>query len=225
MNNLNAYDSTRFREIFETTDLAKQLEKDFDLLTWETDLLTFKFPGMTPRELRGRRIFSMVPFYYILQLGLESRIYDIGCGWNIYKKYLPNVIGIDAKYPDSTCFYADQIGFVNNQFVEQHTEKFENVMTMLALHFIPLSQLCDRINQIRQMVKPGGKIFIMMNVCHMINSELELGSTTIKTNACEYIRNQIEIFKNELLCFELDDNNVNDNMSEGTLRLVLQKHE
>ena len=219
MNNLNAYNSKSFQKIFKTADLAKQLEQDFDLLTWETDLSTFKLSGMTPREFRGRRIFSMVPFYYILQLGLESKIYDIGCGWNIYKKYLPNLIGIDIKYPESTYFYADQIGFVDDQFVEQNTEKFENVMTMNALHFIPLSQFCNRINQVRQLVKPGGKIFIMMNVCHMINAE----STTIKNNACDYIRNQIEIFKNELLCFELDDNSVNENMSEGTLRLVLQK--
>jgi hypothetical protein len=221
MNNLNAYSSKSFREKFETTDLAKQLKQDFDLLTWETNLSTFKILGMTPREFRGRRIFSMVPFYYILQLGLESKIYDIGCGWNIYKKYLPNIIGIDQKHPESTYFYADQVGFVDDQFVEQNIEKFENVMTMNALHFIPLSQFSNRINQIRQMVKPGGKIFIMMNVCHMINVE----TTTIKNDACNYIRNQMERFKDELLCFELDDNMVHENMSEGTLRLVLQKHE
>jgi hypothetical protein len=221
MNNLNAYSSKSFREKFETTDLAKQLKQDFDLLTWETNLSTFKILGMTPREFRGRRIFSMVPFYYILQLGLESKIYDIGCGWNIYKKYLPNIIGIDQKHPESTYFYADQVGFVDDQFVEQNIEKFENVMTMNALHFIPLSQFSNRINQIRQMVKPGGKIFIMMNVCHMINVE----TTTIKNDACNYIRNQMKRFKDELLCFELDDSMVHENMSEGTLRLVLQKHE
>ena len=218
MNNINAYNAESFKKTFKSTELAIKLTQDFDILTWETDLPTYSIPGMTPREFRGRRIFSMVPFYYILQLGSESKIYDIGCGWNIYKKYMPNIIGIDAESP---YFYADQIGFVNDLFVKDNTEKFENLITMNALHFIPLSQFSNRINQIRQMVQPGGKIFIMMNVNHMINAE----PTEIKNNAADYIRNQLETFKNEILCFELDDNKIHKNMSEGTLRLILQKHE
>lgn len=218
MNNLNAYNSENFRKSFESTELACNLKQDFDLLTWETDIPTLDLMGMTPREYRGKRIFSMVPFYYILQLVSSSKIYDIGCGWNIYKKYIPNIIGIDSR---SSHFYADQIGSVDDAFVKKNTEKFENVMSMNALHFIPLSQFSDRIDQVLQMTKPGGKIFIMMNVCHMIRAE----TTSIKNTASKYIRDQIEIFRDEILCFELDDNRLQLNMSEGTLRVVLQKHE
>jgi hypothetical protein len=71
------------------------------------------------------------------------------------------------------------------------------------------------------MTKPGGKIFIMMNVCHMIGAE----TTEIKNTASTYIRDQIEIFRDEILCFELDDTHIGSNMAEGTLRMVLQKHE
>jgi|LakMenEpi03Aug12_release.lakeMendotaPanAssembly.Ray.scaffolds.fasta_scaffold98193_1 hypothetical protein len=218
MNNLNAYNLENFRKSFESTDLARNVKQDFDLLTWETNIPTLGFMGMTPREYRGKRIFSMVPFYYILQLASSSKIYDIGCGWNIYKKYIPNIIGIDSK---SLNFYADQVGFVDDAFVKENTEKFENIMSMNALHFIPLSQFSNRINQVLQMTKPGGKIFIMMNVCHMIGAE----TTEIKNTASTYIRDQIEIFRDEILCFELDDTHIGSNMAEGTLRMVLQKHE
>ena len=92
---------------------------------------------------------------------------------------------------------------------------------MNALHFIPLSKFANRIHQLKRVTKPGGKIFVMMNVCQLISNE----DSDIKESASEYIRNEMDQFSKDLLCFELDDDNVTENLSEGTLRFVLHNNE
>ncbi len=220
MQNLNSYNADEFQSWFSTTPLYFQLQKDFDILTWSTDLSSFTLPEMTPRQYRGTRIFSMVPFYYIHQLGLDSKIYDIGCGWNIYKKYLTNLIGIAGEPVDSKYYYGDKHGLIDDSYISNNIQQFDNVMSMNALHFIPLSDFSQRIYQIKKITKPGGKIFIMMNVCQMISLE----SSDLKNHAAEYIREEMNQFANDIICFELDDKNIQSNMSEGTLRFVIQNN-
>ena len=212
MNNLNPYNLVDFKSQFVETAIYKQIENDFDVITWEIDIPTSRHPYMTPREYRGRSIFSAVPFYYMLQLDINSKIYDLGCGWNIYKKYLPEVIGIDNSR------YADEQGLVDDEFVIKNEGRFDNVMSMNALHFISLTELPNRIRQVLKMTKSGGLIFIMMNVCHMVDN---VSLPTI-TDPVKFIRDTFDEFKENLICFELDDNMIHQNMSEGTLRFVLK---
>lgn len=221
MHNLNVYNVDAFQSWFSKTQLYLQMQNDFDILTWDTDLSSFMLPEMTPRQYRGTRIFSMVPFYYINQLGMDSKIYDVGCGWNVYKKYLPNITGIAGEHKNSTYYYGDKHGLVDDQYVENNMHQFDNIMSMNALHFIPLSSFAHRIRQIKKITKPGGKIFIMMNVCQMIALE----SSELKNHAAEYIRREMDQFANEVGCFELDDTKVGQNLSEGTLRFVMQNNE
>ena len=212
MNNLNPYNLLDFKNQFVGTSIYKKIENDFDVITWDVDTQTLIPPlSMTPREYRGTRIFSAVPFYYMLQLDINSRIYDLGCGWNIYKKYLPNVIGIDNSQ------YADEQGLVDDEFVAKNEERFDNVMSMNALHFISLLELNNRINQVLKMTKPGGFIFVMMNVCHMV------GRSPRNIDPIKYIRDMFDEFADRLVCFELDEANIRQNMSEGTLRFILKK--
>lgn len=220
MQNLNSYNAEEFQSWFSTTPLCLQIQKDFDILTWSAELSSFMLPEMTPRQYRGTRIFSMVPFYYIHQLGIDSKIYDVGCGWNIYKKYLTNLTGIAGENESSKYYYGDKHGLINNNYVSNNTQQFDNVMSMNALHFVPLSNFSQRIHQVKKITKPGGKIFIMMNVCQMIRSE----PSDLKNHAAEYIRTEMDQFANDIVCFELDDQNIQQNMSEGTLRFVIQNN-
>jgi SAM-dependent methyltransferase len=221
MQNFNIYDPVLFKNFFVTTELYSQIQKDFDLITWDVDTSSFSITGMTPRQYRGMKIFSAVPFYYINQIGLDSKIYDIGCGWNIYKKYLPDITGISAEPSESKYFYADEHGIFDDTYVENNLQKFDNVISMNSLHFIPLTEFTNRIHQLKKVTRPGGKIFVMMNVCQMIAKE----NSNIKNSAGEYIRNQMSQFSKDLLCFELDDDRVTENLSEGTLRFVLCNNE
>lgn len=201
-----------------TTELYGRINNEFDIITWDVDSTSFRIAGMTPRQYRGLRIFSAVPFYYINQIGFESVIYDIGCGWNVYKKYLPTITGISAEPIDSPFFYADEHGYFDDQYVNNNIQRFDNVMTMNSLHFIPLSELTKQITRLKAVTKPKGKIFVMMNVCHLIDNE---ENTVIRDNAGEYIRAQMDQFSKDLLCFELNDSQLSKNLSEGTLRFVL----
>lgn len=218
LENINPYNEAEFRARFKDSDLYSRLEQDFDLITWKTDQLTFAIEGMTPRQFRGMRIFSAVPFYYLSMIGFDSVVYDIGCGWNVYKRYLPNLIGISADYPKSEWYYGDEYGFFDHQYVRDNPQRFDNVVAMNSLHTIPLQDLQSRFTQLLDVTKPGGKIFVMMNVCHCIMMK----SNIIKDDVVAYIRTQMDIFKDRIICFELDDRNINLNMSEGTLRAVLQ---
>lgn len=222
MQNLNAYDPVSFRDWFVGTELYSRVEHDFDLITWDVNLPTWTtIDGMTPRQYRGTRIFSAVPFYYINQIGLDASIHDIGCGWNAYKKYLSGVTGMSAEPPGSRYFYADESGYFSDRYVANNQQRFDNVMSMNALHFIPLSGLAYRVRQLKEVTRPGGKIFVMMNVKHMMENE----RSAIKHSASEYIRDVMDQFSRDLLCFELDDDRVAENMSEGTMRFVLCNNE
>ena len=117
MNNLNPYNENQFKHTFKHTKIYKKLTLDFD----ENDLIWDKFfvlspviqnrannnrlkksqprlPGETPRAVFPNN-FSVSIFYYLMPL-IEheyTTIYDLGCGKNMFKPYLPNLLGVGAE--------------------------------------------------------------------------------------------------------------------------------
>jgi hypothetical protein len=105
MENVNPYNKSEFNKIFTSTGIYKKLEQDFGTknLVWDKFVPASpefrnapkKFKAQTPRE-RVPTIFSATVFYYLLPL-LEvdyDLIYDLGCGGNMFKPYIPRLIGI-----------------------------------------------------------------------------------------------------------------------------------
>lgn len=93
---------------FKTTEVYKKLICDYtdEKLVWHkffhlgNTIKSITEEHFTPRSAYKAE-FSATVFYYLLPL-LEKNpqiIYDLGCGKNMFKKYLPNVIGIDAEIP------------------------------------------------------------------------------------------------------------------------------
>lgn len=219
MDNLTTYNLIEFKDQFIKTTIYDQIKKDFDIIVWNNfDQYTWQqcpdLAGVTPSELLGKRVFSVVPFYYISQLDINSTICDLGCGWNIYKKYLPTVVGIDRSSA------ADEYRFFDNDFAEENKERFDNVMSMNALHFISLTNLEDRLNQILKITKPGGLIFIMMNVGVLVSHT----PSGVTNDPVQYIRNLFDKFEDNLICFELDNENIYRSMTHGSLRFILKKN-
>lgn len=119
MNNLNPYNEPQFKQTFKRTEIYKKLILDFD----ENDLIWDKFFLLNsdiqssiklndivskmsqssfykeaPRSAFPDK-FSASIFYYLMPL-IEhgyTTIYDLGCGPNMFKSYLPNLLGIGAE--------------------------------------------------------------------------------------------------------------------------------
>ena len=102
MHNISPYDEQKCRAYCQQLEFFNQIKTDFKHLSWSKNFVD-PLDYYTPRERIGtdyQSQFSMVPFYYLEKL-LETKptnIYDLGCGWNIFKKYIPNVIGVSPTH-------------------------------------------------------------------------------------------------------------------------------
>ena len=105
MENIAPYNENEFISVFKTTEIYKKLRCDYadDKLVWHKFFYlgnkSIFIDNTTPRAGNSTE-FSASVFYYLLPL-LEKnpkKIYDLGCGKNMFKPYLPNIIGIGAEY-------------------------------------------------------------------------------------------------------------------------------
>jgi len=94
---LNPYNSSEYEKFFKTTLLYKKISKNYDLVSFDNDLMQI-INGLTTRTVLSLSILDAAPFYYLQYLTdlNPSKIYDIGCRANLFKKYVPNLIGIDV---------------------------------------------------------------------------------------------------------------------------------
>lgn len=173
MNDIKPYNEAEFRIKFTNSPLYKILENDFDQLIWTSN--NDDYTDGTPRQHWGdpncvKTKFSLVPFYF-LEFLLEKKpknIYDLGCGWNIFKKYIPNVIGVGAEDPSSEWYFADIHDYVDDEYIRGHQNYFESVFSICALHFVPMSDLRKRVLDFASMIKPGGRGWITFNAVRML---------------------------------------------------------
>jgi hypothetical protein len=225
MNNINEYIKEEFFIKFKNSDIAINIEKDFDVLTWEKN---FNYPNdLTPRERFGNKnfvtSFSMVPFYYINYLLEKSpeTIYDLGCGWNIFKKYIPNIVGIGAELPESTYYHADIPDIVDDDFICGHQDYFDSVFSINALHFTSLYNLRKVVSDFSSMIKKNGRGFLALNLMRMIErTDLKILDNSFDYDS--YIREELSLLSHNYLVFDIDLTMKDDSM-DGNIRLVIEK--
>ena len=215
LQNINPYSEETFKQLFPTYDVYSLVANDFDLITYTVTESSFNLFPMTPRQFRGMRITSAVPFWFIDQIKDNGTIYDIGCGWNMYKRYY-NLHGIGGESLNDPFYFGDSHGWVDDFYVRNHQKAFDNIISMNSLHFIELHDIQKRVADVLSMTKHNGMVFLMFNITHMINNE-----TSEISDPAAYIRSEMMPFKNNVISFELDDNNIHKNLSEGTFRLLL----
>lgn len=224
---INKYNSIKFEKEFKTTDLYQHLKKDYDILSFDYHYTSYQ---RTPRQYEGDRQyitkFSVVPFYYLKFLtdANPGEIYDLGCGWNIFKKYIPNIIGIGAENTQDT-FFGDIRDFVDDDYIENHQNYFESVFSINALHYIPLNDIRQRVLDFGSMIKDGGCGFIALNCKRMLEFENIRNSSSSDID-CIILAEQIRV-KLADLPFKLDvfevDLSVLDNCMDGNIRIVIKK--
>jgi len=227
---INAYDHDQFRAQFEGTSLHQALSRDFDELIYDRDCQVRC--EITPRQQLGDPScvpsrFFVSAFYYLqwLTAVCPREIYDLGCGWNVFKRYLPHVIGVGAESPHSVWFHADQHDFVDADYVQGHKQAFESVFSVCALHFVPLSNLRSTVLDFASMIRPGGRGWLALNAQRMIERDPDWQCRAGNINqAVElYVRSELTNLPFELLVFDVYVTDHINNGINGNIHLVLQQ--
>lgn len=241
LENLNPYDENKFREWFVNTSIYESINRDSDKISWKKYIQdTFldgdtrsieEHPGMTPRQFMTTRLSTVVSFYYLNYL-LDAKpefIYDIGCGVNWFKKYIPNVIGIGNE-PIGNPFYGGDIqGTFDEKFVEANREKFESVFSIDSIHFVSITKINDRIKSIVDILKPGGRAYVSLNFARLMDNtsaeEFDSLFPAGKNNQLieDYIRKTINLGEHLPLCIDIDCQTCYDEFMDGNIRIVFEK--
>jgi hypothetical protein len=234
MNNINPYNEEQFRKHFESTELYKKISKDFTHLTWDSHCNIYEI--FTPRQFLGdnsKNVCSMVPFYYLEYL-LETqpeKIYDLGCGWNMFKKYITNIVGVGEESVSSPGFYGDEHGRVDENYIETYQNFFESVFAINALHFVPLSQLQSTVKNFISMVAPSGRGFISLNLQRMVERSsddflISNFNTLRPTNQQfdHFVRQSLnDLPCRKILVFEVDVLKSLNDVMDGNIRIVFER--
>lgn len=223
--NINPCDVKKFKEYFVATKLYKQLQQDYDFVTFGNGVI---WPAdQTPRQKMASTQFSAIPFYYLKFLTDEnpSVIYDLGCGWNIFKKYIPKIIGIGEENPQSEYYFGDIHGHVNQHFVEQHQNYFESLFSINALHFRPLSELRQLALEFISMIKPGGHGFLAINLARMYERDHEKFANYTFEEITKFVRVELSNLPIDYKVFEVNLSSAWKTHSDldGNIRFVCHK--
>jgi len=188
----------------------------------------------TPREDAMTKRFSMRPLWYLqfLVAASPARIVDVGCGGNMFKPVIKKLYGIECHGIDPTPGNqaADEFNFFDSNFSQGHTEMYESVFSINALHFIPLSNLAIRVKEFYNIVAPGGHGFLALNSARMIERtqpEWLLQTFESATPTPAQIQSYVtEQLSNVEIDFEVIDlliiTNPNESM-DGNIRMVFKK--
>lgn len=228
MRNLNEYNQEEFESEFAGSEITEKIKQDFDFLVWEKHLPTHVFA--TERQFIGTRICTMTSFYYIEKL-LEKNpkeIYDFGCGWNLFKKYIPSVVGVSPENPEDVhTYFGDQYDFFDEDFAKNHQQQYESAMAICSLNYRPLTEIKNIIDLFISVIKPGGRGYVALDVTPMVvredpfNLDNIFGTTSPTVHEIEdYVRDQLGGLKCKHLIFDFDGEI--ENPYDGNLRIVFE---
>lgn len=132
---------------------------------FDNESFTYSFNNVTIRHedlMFGK--LDIQPFYILDYISNQNNdiIYDIGCGYNFFKKFY-NIVGIDPN--DKAADIKDTF---NKEFAEKYRGKFENAITINAIHFCNIAQFPLHVDAFINLVKPNGYVYIAINVIRLL---------------------------------------------------------
>jgi hypothetical protein len=179
---INPINEDIFYKEFMETPRGKALTSEYDLIYCVRNVLdASRKNGMdmtgqtfweefavTPREILGnpdikfnrykksKKRFSITPFYYLkfLEEKNPETIADIGCGWNVFKKYIPNITGFDVMGSN-----ADIIETYNSDFIIKYNQKFDAAFA-INIQVVTWDTIGQFITDFSKIIKPGGRGFL-----------------------------------------------------------------
>jgi hypothetical protein len=84
-------------------------------------------------------------------------VIDIGCGVNGFKKYLPNLVGIDPAFPE-----ADH-QLTLEEFSKQSNAKFNVALCLGSINFGDKTYIEQQIGLVTNLLQPSGRIYWRCN--------------------------------------------------------------
>jgi hypothetical protein len=226
----NKYDSSTFINKFSSSELFKKV---LEMCPPSTTHYKWDNVGTleTPREDAFNSTIYLKSFYY-LQFLLENKptkIYDIGCGFNFFKMFIPEIIGITPPYNTAKIYANDIKDTYDNDFVLGHKDYFDCLFSINALHFRPITEFKQTLINTMSMLTDNGRCYIALNSERMINDTpsgklMELFNTLDPT-----VDDRINYFVSELNTMDLTNFIVidfvknKDEYMSGNVHLVFDK--
>jgi len=221
MKNLNPYDQEQFQAEFETTQTFQALKQKYNRVSFDKFFENNRMLP-TPRHIYAGGYpteVSAVPWYYLNYLNNSKLVVDLGCGVNFFKPYFSNFVGIGAENQDSA-FFGDLHDFVDDDFYKEHIGAYDSVFSINALHFQPLKNLRNICINFSNILKPGGRGFLSLNVKRML--EQAYFKHLLSTDLDSWVRGQLTNFPEKILVLDIDFS-VLDAWMDGNIRIVFEK--
>ena len=179
---INPINEENFYSEFMNTPRGKLIASEYDLVYCVHDIVQSNLKhrkdltgqtfwedfAVTPREILGNpniifnrsrppiKRFSITPFYYLnfLEEINPKIIADVGCGWNIFKKYIPNIVGFDVLGT-----HADFIEKYDSNFIEKYYQHFDAAFA-INVQAVTWDTLETFIMDFSKIIKPKGRGFL-----------------------------------------------------------------
>ena len=102
------------------------------------------------------RDFYMTKFKHsgyglLTKISPQEKVLDVGCGNNLFKQHLPNLIGIDPV--------TDQADYKVALLDYATSEKFDVILCLGSVHFGDLNDIKESITHLSSMMNAGGRIY------------------------------------------------------------------
>jgi hypothetical protein len=245
LQNKLSYQPDQFEIEFKQTEIYRSLSNEYEHIIFDGDFTKTEFwhaktstdnfftswsnqeywsNRRTGRQLAlDKGVVDVMPFYYLnfITKTLPDKIYDIGCGCNFFKQYIPNIIGISAERPDSKYFYGDEYGVVDELYIQQHQKFFPCAFAITSLHFVPITQIRQRVIDFMSMIKSGGVGFLVFNAWRMIEHSSP-SDLDVVDDLNVYVRTQLDNMPFEYLVVDIDVVKQHDFTMIGNIRLVMK---
>ena len=229
--NIRPYSSERWQEDCRQMSVWSILLADHKHFVWHyQDLSRLRAILHDTVYLHSRKfcqmysVVDMIPWYYINQLDIQSTdwVLDIGCGINPFKKYIPNLQGLD---PDISV-NPDIIDFFDQEYITGHQASVDVLISVNAIHFAPLKEFGQRIDWCRQLLKPGGRAFVSTNLetWLMYESADRFRSVPSTKELTDYLYSEIAKLNLDLqvLDINISKDTLRDDLN-GNIRLVFKR--
>lgn len=220
MKNINPYIKENFEEVFKKTTLYSQLVDEYDIVSFEKFFEKSWESMSTPRQQLALSCLSAVPWYYFTFINTDTKIYDLGCGYNLFKKYIHNLIGVGAE--DGEQFFGDVKDFVDDDYYHNYRGYYQSLISINALHFRPLENLRDICLKFSNMLSPGGTGFLALNYSRMKEaSNLPTWDNMAVDEIEEWILSQFDNFPCKILVLDVDLSCI-DAWLNGNIKVVFE---
>lgn len=88
-------------------------------------------------------------------IDIREDVLDVGCGYNLFKKYLPNLYGIDPANDN-----ADEVVSIENYITNK---KYDVILCLGSINFGQQSTIELQIEKVIKLLRPGGRIYWRQN--------------------------------------------------------------